>query len=125
MTEVDIKNITEKLNKAEIIIKEKETEIAVLRAQLKDTEKIEESEMENKENDIKELKDKNQQLTESLESAKQQLAQMKKQIEILEGEKENLKEKLTTLESYINEGGMNPQLQKVLEDIKNRIEGTY
>jgi phage shock protein A len=64
-------------------------------------------------------------LTESLESAKQQLAQMKKQIEILEGEKENLKEKLTTLESYINEGGMNPQLQKVLEDIKNRIEGTY
>jgi phage shock protein A len=81
--------------------------------------------MENKENDIKELKDKNQQLTESLESAKQQLAQMKKQIEILEGEKENLKEKLTTLESYINEGGMNPQLQKVLEDIKNRIEGTY
>ena len=125
MTEVDIKNITEKLNKAEIIIKEKETEIAVLGAQLKDTEKIEESEMENKENDIKELKDKNQQLTESLESAKQQLAQMKKQIEILEGEKENLKEKLTTLESYINEGGMNPQLQKVLEDIKNRIEGTY
>jgi hypothetical protein len=39
MTEVDIKNITEKLNKAEIIIKEKETEIAVLGAQLKDTKK--------------------------------------------------------------------------------------
>jgi chromosome segregation ATPase len=52
MTEIDIKNITEKLNEAktdvdqkEIIIKEKETEIAELTARLKDTEKIKESEI--------------------------------------------------------------------------------
>jgi chromosome segregation ATPase len=142
MTKVDIINITKKFNEAktevnkkEMIIKEKETEIAELRARLKDTEKIKESEIENKDNYIKELEDKNQQLSKSvknlesinkeLESTKQQSAQMKKQIEILEGEKEILKRRMTTLESYINDGCMNRQLQNVLEDIKKRIEGTY
>jgi hypothetical protein len=43
----------------------------------------------------------------------------------LEGEKEILKRRMTTLESYINDGCMNRQLQNVLEDIKKRIEGTY
>jgi peptidoglycan hydrolase CwlO-like protein len=52
MTKGDIRNVTEKLDRAEtdvnqkeIIIKEKETEIAELRARLKDTEKIKESEI--------------------------------------------------------------------------------
>jgi phosphotransferase system IIB component len=71
-----------------------------VRARLKDTEKIKESEIENKENYIKELEDKNQQLTKSvinlksickdLEITKQLSAEMKEQIEKLEGEKELL-----------------------------------
>ena len=143
MTKVDIRNITEKLNRAEtdvnqkeIIIKERETEIAELRARLKDTEKIKESEIENKENYIKELEDKNQQLTKSvinlksickdLEITKQLSAEMKEQIEKLEGEKELLEGRMSTLESYINDGGMNAQeLLKEIKEMKVMMEGTY
>ena len=64
-------------------------------------------------------------INKELESTKQQSAQMKKQIGILEEEKEILKRRMTTLESYINDGSMNAQLQIFLEDIKKRIEGTY
>ena len=127
------------VNLKEIIITGRETEIAELTALLKekgDTLKIKESEPENKEKYIEELEDKNQQLAESvkkfesiykeLESAKQQSAQIQENIKKLADEKQGLKVRVGTLESYINKGKINnEQQQKVLEDIRRMMEGTY
>jgi hypothetical protein len=51
---------------------------------------------------------------------------MKEQIEKLEGEKELLEGRMSTLESYINDGGMNAQeLLKEIKEMKVMMEGTY
>ena len=85
-----------------------------------------------KENYMTELEYKNQQLTESLksenkelESAKELLAKMMKKIEILEGEKSDLELRVSTLESYINNGTIDYEQRKILEDIRTMMEGTY
>jgi predicted nucleic acid-binding Zn-ribbon protein len=60
-----------------------------------------------------------------LDIAKNQWEQMKEKIVILECEKQDLEVKVSNLESYINDGKTNDQQQKILEEIKTMIEGTY
>ena len=48
-----------------------------------------------------------------------------KKIEILEGEKSDLELRVSTLESYINNGTIDYEQRKILEDIRTMMEGTY